>query len=247
MALQLAAPSAVIPAALALFLFGIPHGSVQREQSSARRVAPGLSYTALYLLFGVLVFCSWMIEPWPTLLLALGLSAWHFSTSSAREPLLIGVFVITASFVVFPSLTLEVFNALTGRAIAVSDVWLRALGLFGLAAVWWPGGHARWPVRLLWSAMFLTLHPVAAVACYFALSHALGETASLLEQEDDGTTGAVTRTLARIYGPTSLPALLGAVAVIAGVALGYVPLPIAAGFAVAFIVPHMLPLERLLR
>ena len=88
------------------------------------------------------------------------------------------------------------------------------------------------------------VHPVAAVATYFLVCHSLGESAALLD-ENEGE--PVWRTVLRVYGPTSFPALMGASALVVATWNGLVPLPIAAGLAVAFVVPHMLPVEQLLR
>ena len=246
--LERLAPGALVPASLALFLLGIPHGAVERDPLDrlmrGRALAPSLIYSALYVVCGILVFASWLIAPWPTLIIALGLSAWHFALP-ARESAMAGLFVVAGSLAVFPGETLGIFNTLTAQPIRVAEPWLVATGVAAIALLWLaPGRRRDWPVRLALSALFLAVHPVAAVACYFFLCHSLGETAALLEQERGASPQ---RTLLRVYAPTSLPALLGASALLSLTWTGYVPIDIAAGLAVAFIVPHMLPVEQLLR
>ena len=248
-ALQLAAPALLVPAALAAFLLGIPHGAVERDPMGpllrGRALPPSLLYSALYIVFAILVMASWLIAPWPTLVLALALSAWHFAQGRG-EPLGVGVFVVLACFAAFPDTTLALFSSLTGQTVTAPEPWLRALGGVGLAALWLSPGWSRdWAARLVLSAVFLVIHPVAAVATYFLVWHSLGETAALLDQRRPGEPGW--RTLLRTYAPTSLPALIGASGLLVLTWEGVIPVPIAAGLAVAFIVPHMLPVERLLR
>ena len=246
--LQHVAPALLYPAALVAFLLGIPHGAVERDPLGApmrgRALSPSVAYSALYLVVGAVVFGAWLIVPWPTLIIALSLSAWHFALP-AREPWGVGLFVVGACFAAYPQVTLSLFSVLTGQAASVPDPLLRALGLLGFVALCMaPGARRDWRVRLALSALFLLVHPVAAVATYFLVCHSLGETAALL---DENAGEPVWRTLLRVYGPTSLPALMGASALVVATWNGLVLLPIAAGLAVAFIVPHMLPVEQLLR
>lgn len=248
-ALQLAVPSLLYPAALAAFLLGIPHGSVERDPTGpllrGRALPPSLLYSALYVVFAILVMASWLISPWPTLIIALALSAWHFAQSPG-EPVGVGVFVVLACFASFPGTTLELFSALTGQPFAAPETWLRVLGGIGLAALWLsPSWRRDWAARLVLTGAFLVIHPVAAVATYFLAWHSLGEVAALLDQRRPGE--AAWRTALRTYAPTSLPALFGATALLVLTWHGYVPVPMAAGLAIAFIVPHMLPVEGLLR
>lgn len=247
-ALQAFAPALIVPAALVLFLLGIPHGAVERDPLGAlmrgRIRAPGLMYSGLYLVFGVLVFSSWLIAPWPTLLIALILSAWHFALTPGA-PRGIGVFVVCACFALWPDTTLSLFGALTGQALSVPTGALVAVGAIGFAALWLsPGWRHDWPMRLVLSGVFLVVHPVAAVAIYFFAAHSLAESAAMLDQRPDEPAW---RSVLRIYGPTSLPALVGATALLWLTWQSLVAVPLAAGLAVAFIVPHMLPVERLLR
>ena len=248
-ALQLAAPGLLYPAALASFLLGIPHGAVERDPTGpllrGRALPPSLLYSALYIVFAILVMASWLIATWPSLIIALALSAWHFAQGPG-EPLGIGIFVVLACFTAFPDTTLALFSDLTGQPVNAREVWLRGLGVLGLAALWLSPGWSRdWAARLVLSGVFLVVHPVAAVATYFLVWHSLGETAALLDQRRPGEPGW--RTMLRTYAPTSLPALFGATGLLVLTWQGYVPVPVAAGLAVAFIVPHMLPVERLLR
>ena len=133
-----------------------------------------------------------------------------------------------------------------GQPVTAPEAWLRALGMVGIGALWLsPGWRRDWAARLVLTAAFLVIHPVAAVATYFLVWHSLGETAALLDQRRPGEPGW--RTVLRTYAPTSLPALIAATGLLVLTWQGVVPVPLAAGLAVAFIVPHMLPVERLLR
>lgn len=244
-ALQLALPAFIVPAALCAFLLGIPHGAVERDGHGRRTRPPGLAYSTAYIVCGGAVLVLWVVAPWPVLVVSLALSAWHFAQSE-WEPRGVGVFAVLACFAVFPELTLAQFSALTGHAPIVETAWLRLLGLCGVAALWLsPGWRANWASRLVLTGLFLVLHPVAAVATYFLAWHSLGETAALLDA--DSERARPWRTLMHTYGRTALPALLGAAALLGGVYAGAVPVTLAAGLGVAFVVPHMLPLERWLQ
>lgn len=207
-------------------------------------LAPSIAYSTLYLVFGLIIFASWVVAPWPTLLIALGLSVWHFALPK-REPLGIGLFVVGGCFAAFPQETLALFSQLTGQTVNLPSPWLIGLGVVSIAALWFsPGLRRDWPVRAVLTLVFLVVHPVAAVASYFFFCHSLGESAAMLDQERHRPPW---QAILRIYAPTSLPALFGATGLLWLTALGYVPVPIAAGLAVAFIVPHMLPVEKLLK
>lgn len=266
--LEMIAPSLVLGAALFLFMAGIPHGATERLDdpdaafgASGRAMRPTLSYTAVYLVFGILVMASWLISPLATLICFLLLSAWHFGRA---EPdgfgpvwqYLVGLWVITGSFLVYPDQTLDIFRLLIGAEGVGAGVKPELFGLSSsllarsLAAAVLIAlliqGFARRHVPL-WAArtgalvaVFICLPPIPAVAVYFFVLHSLRETASTI----DALPAAPLNWL-KVYAPASLPALFGATGLLILTALGLIPLMLASGLAVAFITPHMLPLERL--
>lgn len=206
---------------------------------------------------------SWLISPLSTLICFLLISAWHFAR--AEPPSLpaawrycAGLWIITGSFLVYPEQTLNIFKTLIGLQdvknpyLVIDAEALRpfqitsGLILAGLSAITIFLGRAQSTGQqilrraLALIALFLLLPPVAAVAVYFFAVHSLGETAKTLDALDDTPYNWL-----KVYAPASMPALFGAAGLLALCAAGLMPLPLASGLAVAFIVPHMLPLERL--
>lgn len=266
--LNIFAPSLVLGAALLLFLGGVPHGATERLDgpnaafgSSGRAVRPTLGYTAMYLVFGLFVMASWLISPLTTLIGFLGLSAWHFGRSEpaafgAVWQYLAGIWVITGSFLVYPDQTLDIFRVLIGADLAVASAEPRLFGLtgtvlarslsvailVGLAVQTFARPHVRLRAARTVSliAVFICLPPIPAVAVYFFVLHSLRETASTIDALPAGPLNWL-----KVYAPASGPALLGGVGLLILTAAGLIPIPLASGLALAFIVPHMLPLERL--
>ena len=232
--LALASPTVGIIAGVALFLLGVPHGAV--EAYEGRRHVPGVFYTALYLAVGVGLFAWWMVAPLLALAGFLLLSAWHFARDEPRLRA-VGPWVVLGSGLVFPGETLAVFGAITGEAVPVSVAVFRTVAaLSALALVVEAFRKDALPYAAVLIAIFALLPPVAAVALYFLGVHSFREM-GLAAEEAGGWAK-----LLRRYAPFAVPALLGGGAVIALAALGHVPLAVAAGFAVAFAAPHMLPL-----
>ena len=235
---------------------------------------PTLAYTAIYIVFGVPVMASWLISPVATLVCFLGLSAWHFGRSEPFEhghawQRLAGLWVIMGSFLLYPDETLNIFRVLCGTLEPVLlfgastatpfeatyhiglqlQTWAQIVAVFvGLALCWvnWlkTDNGARPPHRttrtIALIAVFLCLPPIPAVATYFFVLHSLGETARTVDALDDSPWHWL-----RVYAPASLPALFGGTGLIILTAVELMPIPLASGLALAFIVPHMLPLERL--
>ena len=106
-------------ASLPLFLLGIPHGAIETQERIAH--IPGLHYTFLYIIFGILVFCSWLLSPHYTLALFLILSAYHFGQSEKHYPL-IGLWVVSGSMLLYPTETLSVFSYLTGENLNTREL-----------------------------------------------------------------------------------------------------------------------------
>lgn len=216
---------------------------------------PTIAYTALYLVFGVLVFASWLISPLGTFVLFLILSAIHFGLSEP-DVKVIGAWVIIGSCLVYPVETLSIFSILmdveiVGPATVEAS---RLLAVFALIAIGVEVffkrlnrkqiGLAR-PFFLV--AIFLVLPPIHAVAVYFFAFHGLGEFAKTISAVSKDGSKTRPRDVVILYGPATFPAMVGAVIIIFWVVKGIVPIELAAGLGVAFIIPHMLPVEALLR
>jgi len=247
---------------------GIPHGATERLDgpdaafgTSGRAKRPTLSYTAIYIVFGILVMASWLISPLATLICFLLLSAWHFGRAEPKAlgttaQYLVGLWVIAGSFLVYPEQTLGIFRLLIGAEPLSAQTEITLFGVpspllaQGLAATIGLGLLiqllTRRPVSLAGArlitlvAVFICLPPIPAVAVYFFVLHSLRETAATID-----ALPANPLSWLKVYAPASLPALFGAAGLLALTALGLIPLMLASGLALAFITPHMLPLERL--
>lgn len=240
--------------AIILFMGGVPHGAIERTQAAVKFIMPTPAYTALYLVFGILVFSSWLISPVGTLVLFLIISAWHFAMSEPDHRA-IGLWVIIGSCLIYPAQTLQIFSMLTGSEAPSADMVTGAKLLAVLCAGVMVAEYALRrlsgsPVSALRLGfvvvLFVTLPPICAVAVYFFALHGLGEFARTLAAVSRGKSGITAGDVLKLYGPATVPAMIGAVVIICLTYMGYVPMFMSAGLAVAFIIPHMLPVETLL-
>jgi len=241
--------------AIGLFLLGVPHGAVERTNTHSEFRMPTLAYTALYLVFGILIFASWLISPLGTFFIFLLLSAIHFGQSEP-DLKLIGPWVVIGSCLAYPLKTLEIFSLLTDQDLVtvVSVDASRIIAGFAIIAV---GTEFLWRsirlqnvdrLRAIFLILaFLILPPVLAVAVYFFAFHGLGEFARTLKALSRNQNNMDPFEIFKFYGPATFPAMIGAIIMIFWVLNGDLPLHLAAGLAVAFIIPHMLPVEALLR
>ncbi|WP_409432044.1 Brp/Blh family beta-carotene 15,15'-dioxygenase [Litorimonas sp. RW-G-Af-16] len=241
--------------AIIFFLFGVPHGAVERTQDRPRFIMPTLAYSALYIVFGILVFSSWLISPLGTLVIFFLLSAWHFGQS---EPTLrlIGAWVIIGSCLIYPVETVGIFALLIEQDPPPSyiadamHVMAIACGLavfleFVLRA---KAGQMPSVLRLVFLiGIFLILPPVPAVAVYFFAFHGLGEFSRTIASVSRAQSDLKPLDVLKLYGPATFPAMIGAVLILTLTYQGHIPVLIATGLAVSFIIPHMLPVEALLR
>ena len=237
------APAVGIWAALALFLLGVPHGAVERHPDGGnwRRLVPTPGYTALYLVVGLLLFCSWLINPAITLGLFLLLSAVHFGHAEPRLKLA-GLWVVLGSLVTFRPETLAIFSTMTGAdwsTVSGTALWLSlAAGAALLAEALW---KRDLPYAALLLGLFALVPPVGAVATYYFAVHSFREWGDARSRLPEGD--ALQR-MVRLYAPFSLPVLLGGLGLLALTATGHVPLLLAAGLGIAVASPHMIPLEQ---
>ena len=228
-------------ASLPLFLMGIPHGAIETQEKISH--VPGLHYTFLYLIFGILVFCSWLISPHYTLALFLILSAFHFGQSEKHYPL-IGLWVVSGSMLFYPTETLGIFSYLTGeelnarsllmvgRLVAVTVVTILIIQI---------STRRKEKIRaLILIALIALLPPVSAVAVYFFIFHSLGEMAKTADQHN-----RMPMQILKLYTPAGIPALIGGVIGIYFFSGNLISLFVLSGLAVSFIVPHMCPVEKL--
>ena len=228
-------------ASLPLFLMGIPHGAIETQEKISH--VPGLHYTFLYLIFGILVFCSWLISPHYTLALFLILSAFHFGQSEKHYPL-IGLWVVSGSMLFYPTETLGIFSYLTGeelnarsllmvgRLVAVTVVTTLIIQI---------STRRKEKIRaLILIALIALLPPVSAVAVYFFIFHSLGEMAKTADQHN-----RMPMQILKLYTPAGIPALIGGVIGLYFFSGNLISLFVLSGLAVSFIVPHMCPVEKL--
>jgi len=228
-------------ASLPLFLMGIPHGAIETQEKISH--VPGLHYTFLYLIFGILVFCSWLISPHYTLALFLILSAFHFGQSEKHYPL-IGLWVVSGSMLFYPTETLGIFSYLTGeelnarsllmvgRLVAVTVVTILIIQI---------STRRKEKIRaLILIALIALLPPVSAVAVYFFIFHSLGEMAKTVDQHN-----RMPMQILKLYTPAGIPALIGGVIGLYFFSGNLISLFVLSGLAVSFIVPHMCPVEKL--
>lgn len=247
-------PLAANWAAIFLFLLGVPHGAVERTRRDIQFRMPTLAYTALYLVFGVLVFASWLISPLGTFVLFLILSAIHFGLSEP-DVKLIGAWVVIGSCLFYPIETLSIFSTLMNVEV-VSQLTVEASKLLAIFAAIAVGIEVLWrcingrkvgfarPFFLI--AIFLVLPPIHAVAVYFFAFHGLGEFAKTIRAVSKDRSETRLSDVVLLYGPATFPAMIGAIVMIFWVVQGIVPIEFATGLGVAFIIPHMLPVEALL-
>ena len=228
-------------ASLPLFLMGIPHGAIETQEKISH--IPGLHYTFLYLVFGILVFCSWLISPHYTLALFLILSAFHFGQSEKHYPL-IGLWVVSGPMLFYPTETLGIFSYLTGeelnarsllmvgRLVAVTVVTILIIQI---------STRRKEKIRaLILIALIALLPPVSAVAVYFFIFHSLGEMAKTADQHN-----RMPMQILKLYTPAGIPALIGGVIGLYFFSGNLISLFVLSGLAVSFIVPHMCPVEKL--
>jgi Brp/Blh family beta-carotene 15,15'-monooxygenase len=228
-------------ASLPLFLMGIPHGAIETQEKISH--VPGLHYTFLYLIFGILVFCSWLISPHYTLALFLILSAFHFGQSEKHYPL-IGLWVVSGPMLFYPTETLGIFSYLTGeelnarsllmvgRLVAVTVVTILIIQI---------STRRKEKIRaLILIALIALLPPVSAVAVYFFIFHSLGEMAKTVDQHN-----RMPMQILKLYTPAGIPALIGGVIGLYFFSGNLISLFVLSGLAVSFIVPHMCPVEKL--
>lgn len=228
-------------ASLPLFLMGIPHGAIETQEKISH--VPGLHYTFLYLIFGILVFCSWLISPHYTLALFLILSAFHFGQSEKHYPL-IGLWVVSGSMLFYPTETLGIFSYLTGEELNARSLLmvgrLVAVTVVTILIIQISTRRKEKMRALILIALIALLPPVSAVAVYFFIFHSLGEMAKTADQHN-----RMPMQILKLYTPAGIPALIGGVIGIYFFSGNLISLFVLSGLAVSFIVPHMCPVEKL--
>lgn len=228
-------------ASLPLFLMGIPHGAIETQEKISH--IPGLHYTFLYLVFGILVFCSWLISPHYTLALFLILSAFHFGQSEKHYPL-IGLWVVSGSMLFYPTETLGIFSYLTGEELNARSLLmvgrLVAVTVVTILIIQISTRRKEKMRALILIALIALLPPVSAVAVYFFIFHSLGEMAKTADQHN-----RMPMQILKLYTPAGIPALIGGVIGLYFFSGNLISLFVLSGLAVSFIVPHMCPVEKL--
>lgn len=235
-------PAISLGFALLMFVVGIPHGAVKygRSKVNDRREfhGPGLTYSAHYLLLGLGAAALYMLAPAPTMITFLLLSALHFGLEDPAFKST-GLFVVTASLLLYPDTTLGIFDTLSGTDIfsRLDPVSVRFVGLFGFAILISEMLARRRNIlrASLIMAVFMFLPPVQAVALYFLFLHSL-----------DGFQEQVRarRARARPIIPVSQivtagVAVIGATGLIVLTLAEHLSVPFAAAIGVGFTIPHL--------
>ena len=239
-ALEALAPAAALYAALALFLFGIPHGAVERHltRNGLERRLPSPGYTALYLCAALLFLWGWRAAPMPMLALFLLMSALHFGASEPRLAFA-GLWVVFGSLALWTAPTLGIFSSLAATDLTALAPVARIAGLLaGLALAVQAVLRRDVAYGALLLGMFGLLGPVSAVALYYFAVH------SLREWRDVHALQGGVRSMLALYAPFSLPVFIGGAAIVIAVQRGALDLSLAAGFGMAIAIPHMAPFER---
>ncbi len=239
---QLAGTTAAILLGLACFVAGLAHGAA--EETEGRIAAFGPVRALAYVAIGLAVAGLFLALPIAGLTLFLLLSLWHFARSEcAMGPLAraaVGMLAIGGSALFRPSETTDVFAAIVG--FAPPSVLVPVLSMAGVAgSVLVVAALVRRERGALLAASCLPaailFHPVLAVGLVFLSAHALPVQAGQVARYGRH---AVLR--AALW--PSLAAGAGALASIAAVSAGLVPMPLAAALAFGLATPHMLT-ERL--
>ncbi len=228
--------------ALALFAAGILHGAADEGRHDI--VAFSVVHAGGYVAFAAAIAALYLASPLLGLAAFLAISGWHFAISPAdfdrASRYAIAGCAIGGSALFHPAPTAEVFAAITG--LAIPGAAMQPLAIVGAGGVALAGLAAARRANGMWQAILavlavILLEPVLAVALIFFVAHALPVQR---EQIADHGLDRVLKAIA----PTGIPALAGAIALIALAWLGYVALPLAAAIAIGVATPHMLT-ERL--
>ena len=233
---QLAGTSAAIALGIAFFLAGFAHGAAEQQSGTLRAFRP--LDAAAYVVAGLAVAGLFLVLPLAGLTLFLLLSAWHFQHSAKGGPVVRWAFALTAvggSALWHPLDTGAVFAALLGQG--VPEACMLALAAAGAAGFMMAMGAVigrpqRYSLLACVAATAL-FHPVLATGLAFFLGHAWP-----MQREQAARFGWPK--VLRAAAPTAIPAVLGALAIIALAVSGHIALPLAAALAFGMATPHIL-------
>jgi len=260
-------------ASLPLFLMGIPHGAIETQEKISH--VPGLHYTFLYLIFGILVFCSWLISPHYTLALFLILSAFHFGQSEKHYPL-IGLWVVSGSMLFYPTETLGIFSYLTGEELNARSLLMvvsgsmlfyptETLGIFSYLTGEELNARSLLMVGRLVAVTVVTIliiqistrrkEKIRALILIALIALLPPVSAVAVYFFIFHSLGEMAKTadqhnrmpmqILKLYTPAGIPALIGGVIGLYFFSGNLISLFVLSGLAVSFIVPHMCPVEKL--
>lgn len=236
-------PTVASVAGLCLFLLGVPHGAVERNADlDMRREQVSTRYAAAYVTVAILAVGVWIAAPVVLLLAFLVLSGSHFAQSDTRLRMA-GVWAVLGTGLVYPNTTLGIFEAMTSTEWSwVSPRLYRwVAGLTASLLLLEAYRRRQLPYAAMLIGVYVILPPIAAVAFYYFAIHSLAEYVTNREHlsHDEGWLQALSR--------YATPAVIGA-AMMIGIGLSLPSaVPFAVGLALAFAVPHMLPIEAWLR
>lgn len=183
---QLNTSSAVVIAAAAMLLFGLPHGTFDIELIRRDRCNRGIGLApllALYLGFALAMYALWQIRPVAALLFFIAIATWHFSEDWSDTGGLfatgIAAATLTAPVILHRAATAAIFEAVAGTANAAIVVQLLVLAapvalllaLIAAASLFLDGYRERALAALATLAAMTLLPPIIGFALFFCLFH----------------------------------------------------------------------------
>ncbi|TKD50121.1 Brp/Blh family beta-carotene 15,15'-dioxygenase [Sphingomonas baiyangensis] len=233
---QAGGEASAVALGLLMFAAGMPHGAADDDGTTIRRF--GLPHAAAYVVAAGAVAAFMLAAPLTGLTLFFLLSAWHFAHSGqgpAPRRWGIAMIAVAGSALWRPDETAAVLQTILGEP--VPPWWLATLAAAGALGVVLalPALRTRPADATLWSALaaVLLFHPVLAAGMVFLVAHAVPVQQRQIERYGVAAVCAA-------VSPTTLAAVLGALALATLVATGMLALPVATALAFGMATPHML-------
>jgi Brp/Blh family beta-carotene 15,15'-monooxygenase len=251
-------------------VLGLPHGAVdldvaRRRWAAVRGLRGALLFVAGYVAVAGLVVAIWLIAPAASLLVFLGISAWHFGRSecstaaldrrrSAGETLAAGAFPIALPAAFHANDVAAIFTALMTNGTVFEPPTVRAIALPAAAATLFVlviaerrassrSAPAHIGARVALIACLIFCPPLVAFTVYFCGWHSIREILSEAAQRNESSPRRGLATFARAAAPATLASIAGAALVVPFASSGSLndaALRIVFVGLAALTVPHML-------
>lgn len=220
--------------ALILFIAGLAHGAADEGDGEIMR--PSLIMTGGYILVALAVASVFIAAPLAGLTLFLALSTWHFAEDFRADRIAVALLTVGGSALFRTEATGATFALLLSSEMpAFYMTVLAGFGALGLVFMAWATVRqdCGWIGPLLAIAATWLLEPALAVGFIFFALHALPQ--HMRQFSEHGAQPVLYAML-----PTSTIAAIGAIGTIAAVAVGFVPITLAAALGFGLATPHML-------